>query len=117
MGLDLFVGSLLSDPPRGVPPLPLPRRTPPPNPPPNLFVGDPDFSRFVPNRGVVGLVLFEPRGVILEVDVVDERRPFFPAGRLFKVAVPVVLGCNKLGMLPRRLLMPFGFDVCSEDGV
>ena len=94
MGLDLLVGSLLPDPP-SVPPLPLPRRPPPnpppPNPPPSLFVVDPDFSRFVPNRGVVGLVLFEPRGVILEVDAVNERRPFFPAGRLFKVAVPVVV--------------------------
>ena len=99
MGLDLFVGSLPSD-----------------SPSPSLLVVDPDFSRFVPNRDVVGLVLFEPRGVILEVDVVDERRLLFPACRFFKVAVPVVLGCNKLGMLA-RLLMPFGFEVCSEDGV
>ena len=45
MGLDLFVGNLLSDPSRGVPPLPLPRRSPPNlfvvNPPPSLFVVDP----------------------------------------------------------------------------
>ena len=109
MGLDLFIGSLPSDPP-SVLPLPLPR------PPPSLLLVDPDFSRFVLNRDVVGLVSFEPTAVRLEVVVVDERRLLLSACRLFKVADPVVLGCNKLGMLT-RLLIPFGFDVCSEDGV
>ena len=112
MGLDLVVGCLSSDPPSVLSP-PLPRL---PRPPPSLLGVDPDCSRFVLNRDVVGLVPLEPRGVILEVVVVDERRLLLPACRLFNVADPVVLGCNKLGMLA-RLLMPFGFDVCSEDGV